>query len=85
MGIALRRVAITVDGDFPKRGEPSTPIAVDLEVEGDGDLRALVRLVDEIAEIPNSIRGTTAVELREVRLTGPDHAETTLYWRDEER
>jgi hypothetical protein len=43
-----------------------------------------VRLVDEIAEIPNSIRGTTAVGLREVRLTGPDGSETTLNWKDEE-
>ena len=83
MGIPLRRVVITVDGDFPARGEPSTPITVDLELEGDGDLKALVRLVDEIAEIPNSIRGTTPVDLREVRLAGPDHTETTLNWRDE--
>ena len=83
MGVALTRVAITVDGDFPKRGEPSTPITVDVDVEGDGDLLALVRLVDQVAEIPNSIRGTTPVELREVRLTGPDGTETSLHWRDE--
>lgn len=70
MGIALRRVAINVDGDFPARGEPSTPITVDLEVEGDGDLRALVQLVDEIAEIPNSIRGATPVRLGKVQLRG---------------
>ncbi len=69
LGITLRRVAITVDGDFPKRGEPSTPIRVDLEVEGDsseGRLRELVELVDRIAEIPNSIRGTTPVTLAQV-------------------
>jgi putative redox protein len=72
-GITLTRVAITVDGDFPKRGEPSTPITVDLEVDGDVPavrLRELVELVDGIAEIPNSIRGATPVELREVRVGG---------------
>jgi organic hydroperoxide reductase OsmC/OhrA len=83
LGIRLTRVAVDVDGDFPARGEPSTPITVDLDVEGEGNLIALVRVVDEIAEIPNSIRGTTPVELREVRLRGPDYAETTLKWRDD--
>ena len=73
LGIALRRVSITVDGDFPTRGEPSTPITVDLEVDGDAPedrLRALVDLVDRIAEIPNSIRGTTPVVLGQVQLRG---------------
>jgi putative redox protein len=71
LGITLRRVSITVDGDFPKRGERSTPISVDIEVEGDGPaaaIRELIELVDGIAEIPNSIRGTTPVELRTVRV-----------------
>ena len=73
LGLALRRVAITVDGDFPKRGEPSTPISVDVEVEGDADeqaLRELVALVDTIAEIPKTIRGATQVQLRNVRIVG---------------
>ena len=73
LGIGLSRVAVAVDGDFPKRGEPSTPITVDLEVEGDapeGRLRELVDLVDRIAEIPNSIRGTTPVTLGHVQLRG---------------
>src|SRR5688572_3461935 len=34
-GITLRRVAITVDGDFPGRGAVSTPISVEVEVLGD--------------------------------------------------
>jgi hypothetical protein len=51
--------------------QPSTPISVDVEVEGDAPearLSELVQLVDEIAEIPNSIRGTTPVEIRARRL-----------------
>ena len=73
MGITLRRVSIDVDGDFPARGEPSLPITVDLEVDGDASedrLRELVDLVDRIAEIPNSIRGTTPVVLGRIQLRG---------------
>ena len=73
LGITLTRVAIDVDGDFPARGEPSQPITVDVEVTGDAPearLREVVDLVDGIAEIPNSIRGTTQVTLRSVKITG---------------
>jgi uncharacterized OsmC-like protein len=65
-GIALTRVVVRAAGDF--LGEPSVSggIAYQVEVEGDGsesDLRALVAFVDEIAEIPNSLRGGTPVSL----------------------
>ena len=33
-GIRLADVAVSVDGDFPARGAPSTPIEVSLTVEG---------------------------------------------------
>ena len=67
MGIRLTRVALTVDGDFPARAQPSTPITVDVELEGDAPgsrLDELLAVVDRIAEIPNSIRGTTPIEIR---------------------
>jgi uncharacterized OsmC-like protein len=66
-GITLRRVAITVDGDFPGRGAVSTPISVDVEVSGDApasELEALLAEVDGIAEIPNSIRQGTEISVR---------------------
>jgi organic hydroperoxide reductase OsmC/OhrA len=72
-GIELTRVAITVDGDFPARGAPSTPIAVDVELEGnaaEAELAALLNEVDAIAEIPASIRSTTPVELRARTIRG---------------
>ncbi len=75
LGIELRRVALTVDGDFPARGRPSTPITVALEVEGDASeakLTELVDLVDQIAEIPNSMRSTTPVTIASRRLVGTD-------------
>jgi organic hydroperoxide reductase OsmC/OhrA len=66
-GIELTRVAVTVDGDFPGRGAKSTPIVVDITLEGDApeaDLRALLDEVDAIAEIPRSLREATTVEVR---------------------
>jgi uncharacterized OsmC-like protein len=67
MGIALRRVAVEVDGDFPARGAPSTAISVVVDVEADAPDEALDRLVaevDRVAEIPNSLRGTVPVTIR---------------------
>ena len=65
--IELRRVAVVVDGDFPARGAPSTPIDVAVTVDtdaGDDAIDALLTEVDRVAEIPNSIRGTTPVVIR---------------------
>ena len=75
LGIKLSRVAMTVDGDFPGRGEPSSPISVELEVEGDAPeahLAELVDLVDELAEIPNSIRAATPITITTRTLHGSD-------------
>jgi organic hydroperoxide reductase OsmC/OhrA len=74
-GITLHRVAITVDGDFAGPGAASTPVVVDLELEGDAapaDLEALLDEVHAVAEIPRSLRDGTPVELgkREVRRRG---------------
>jgi organic hydroperoxide reductase OsmC/OhrA len=72
-GISLRRVRVTAASDY--RGSPtvSTPIAYDIEVDGDAteeQLRALVEHVDRIGEIPNSLRGGTDVRLGSVRVAG---------------
>ena len=72
-GIAIRRVRVTAASDYAGSPMVSTPIAYDLEVDGDAtenQLRALVERVDRIAEIPNSLRGGTEVRLGSVRLTG---------------
>ena len=79
MGIQLSRVALTIDGDFPARGAPSTPISVDVEIAGDApeaNIAELLALVDRIAEIPNSMRTTTPVEIRSRRLLGTDRTGT---------
>jgi putative redox protein len=65
-GISLTRVQVTVRGDFS--GEPaiSEEISYDVDIDGDAPterLKSLVRRVDEIAEISNSLRGGTEVRL----------------------
>jgi organic hydroperoxide reductase OsmC/OhrA len=67
MGVDLRRVAVEVDGDFPGRGMPSTPISVVVDIESDASgetIDDLVAEVDRVAEIPNSLRGTIPVVIR---------------------
>ena len=66
-GIGLRRVVVDVDGDFPGRGTPSTPISVVVEIDaeaGDEVIDDLLAEVDRVAEIPNSLRGTVPVTIR---------------------
>jgi uncharacterized OsmC-like protein len=68
-GIHLKRVRVVVRGDFS--GEPaiSTPIDYEVELSGEASaeaLRELAARVDEIAEIPNSLRRGTAVTLAAV-------------------
>ena len=65
--ITLHHVQVTVRGDFS--GDPAVSEDIVYEVEIDGDapaerLESLVRHVDEIAEIPNSLRLGTPVTLR---------------------
>ena len=70
-GIELERVRIVVRGDFEGDPAVSAAITVDIEVEGHAPavrLDDLVARVDEIAEIPNSLRRGTKVRLGEVRV-----------------
>ena len=68
-GIVLHRVAVTVRSDYVGDPPVSTPIEYDVALEGDAPKDALQKLaqrVDEIAEIPNSLRWGTEVHLRTV-------------------
>lgn len=72
-GIVLTRVVVTAEGDFS--GEPAVSSGISYTVEvhgdaGDDDLRDLVRVVDRIAEIPNSLRGGTAIRLTGITVHG---------------
>ena len=65
-GVELDSVRVTVEGDFSGDPAVSDAITYDVEVSGRGDLEALVREVDRVAEIPNSLRRGTPVSLREI-------------------
>ena len=67
-GVELHSVRVTVDGEFSGDPAVSGDISYDVELSGSGDLEALVREVDRIAEIPNSLRLGTAVAVREIRV-----------------
>ena len=69
-GVVLDSVRVTVDGDFAGDPAVSGPIAYDVELRGTGEMEALVREVDRIAEIPNSLRQGTPVSLGEIRILG---------------
>jgi uncharacterized OsmC-like protein len=72
-GIRLQDVRVVVRGDFSGEPAVSTPIEYNVELSGDASaqvLRELAGRVDEIAEIPNSLRGGTAVALAAVHATG---------------
>jgi uncharacterized OsmC-like protein len=72
--IELDRVRVRVRGEFSGDPAVSSEVEYDVEIEGDAThdrLEALIRRVDEIAEIPNSLRRGTAVRLGAVRVHVP--------------
>jgi putative redox protein len=72
-GIELSSVGVKVLGDFAGEPAVSDEILYEVEVAGDApedQLQALVERVDEIAEIPNSLRQGTRVRLVGASLTG---------------
>src|SRR5918992_3252331 len=74
-GIELSSVRVRVSGDFVGEPAVSDEIRYEVEVAGnapEGRLRELIDQVDEIAEIPNSLRQGTRVRLAGARVNhGP--------------
>jgi putative redox protein len=72
-GIELESVRVKVGGNFVGDPAVSEEILYEVELKGDAPeerLQALVDQVDEIAEIPNSLRQGTRVRLAKSSLTG---------------
>jgi putative redox protein len=58
-GITLRRVGVTGNSDYVGDPAVSTPIEYGVELEGEAPedvMSKLVERIDQVAEIPNSIR-----------------------------
>ncbi len=73
IGIDLSRVRVTAHSEYGGSPTVSGPIDVELEVDGDAPterLAELVHLVDQVAEIPNTLRQGTAVRLAAARING---------------
>lgn len=64
----LDSVRVIAEGDFSGDPAVSEPLRYDVELSGRGDLEALVREVDRIAEIPNSLRQGAPVSVRDIRI-----------------
>ncbi|MFN6964364.1 MAG: OsmC family protein [Pyrinomonadaceae bacterium] len=67
MGVTVRRVAVTVEGEFGGVGEPARGITYAAEVDADASeelIRDLMRHTDRVAEIHNTLRAGASVELR---------------------
>jgi putative redox protein len=73
-GIELRRVLVRVRSDYAGSPAVSTPIEVDVEIDGaasESTLADLLDHVDAIAEIPNSLRRGTEVRLAHRTIRSP--------------
>jgi hypothetical protein len=69
----LTRVVVRVDGGYAGAPAVSTGIRYSVEIEGqasEDELHSLVAYVDEIAEIPNSLRLGTDVTLDSAVVVG---------------
>lgn len=66
MKINIDKVSVTVDGEFGNEGEPATHIAYKASVSSDAapdEIAALIKHVDAVAEIHNTLRRGIRVKL----------------------
>lgn len=66
--VKIVSVEVTVTGEFGKEGEPASSITYDVKIESPGtssnDIADLVRHVDSIAEVHNTLRKGIPVTLK---------------------
>lgn len=70
-GLRVERVEVEVDGEFGAAGEPARNVSYRAKVtspEDEGTVRELVAYTDTVAEIQNTLRAATRVELRAVEV-----------------
>ena len=66
--VKILSVEVTVTGEFGKEGEPASNIAYEVKIEAPGtsseDIADLIRRVDSVAEIHNTLRQGIPVTLK---------------------
>lgn len=70
--INIKHIDATVSGDFGKEGEPASNIKYHVNIESDhrqDEIIDLIHHVDKIAEVHNTLRKGTNVELTDVKVT----------------
>ena len=68
-GIEVERVEVTVEGDFGAEGEPAKNIEYHATVAAKApkeEIESLIRDTDRVAEIQNTLRAATPVELTNI-------------------
>jgi uncharacterized OsmC-like protein len=67
--LAVERVEVEVEGDFPAEGAPAENVTYRASVKANADpdaIRDLMRHTDSVAEIHNTLRAATPVKLIDV-------------------
>jgi uncharacterized OsmC-like protein len=62
LGVEVTGVLVSADGDFDRTSWASTGVSYSVEVDAPGDVTELLRVVDEVAEIPRALRAGARVE-----------------------
>jgi uncharacterized OsmC-like protein len=69
--IKVERVEVEVNGDFGGPGEPASNVTYRAQVHAKGseeEIRALMEYTDTVAEIQNTLRGSTSVKLAAIEV-----------------
>ncbi len=69
--ITVEKVEVDVSGDFGAEGEPAKNVTYQAKVHARGteeEIRALMEHTDKVAEIQNTLRSTTPVNLDRIEL-----------------
>jgi uncharacterized OsmC-like protein len=64
--IKIKQIDVHVSGDFGREGEPASNIAYQVDIQSDHDeseITSLIKHVDQVAEIHNTLRIGTEVNL----------------------
>jgi uncharacterized OsmC-like protein len=76
-GVAIEQVSVDVEGEFGEEGEPASSVCYRVKViadQNEAGIRDLIRHVDTLAEIQNTLRVPTPVTLNEVEVVSGEAA-----------